>query len=52
MSGKRCILYPLVTKAAGRGMGEPVYKDTSCQFQKPWPEGQGRKGVIKNKEKV
>jgi hypothetical protein len=51
MSGKRCDLYPLVTKAANRGIGPPVYKNIYCQHKKPWTEGQGRKSINKNEEK-
>ena len=41
-TNKRCILYPLVSKKYGRGIGKPIYKDTYCQLQEPWPEGQTR----------
>jgi len=40
-TGKRCILFPVMGKT--RGIGKPVYKDTYCQLQEPWPEGKGRK---------
>jgi len=45
LTGKRCALYPLMGPT--RGIGKAIYKDTHCQFQKPWPEGEGRKGVKK-----